>query len=73
MNTQTTGIHEKVFAAALKLSDTKLPAKLSEGDMFARDAKYHKICLTGLNNRVRAFDRKKARNKKVMMISFMEL
>ena len=64
VNTQTTGIHEKVFAAALKLSDTKLLAKLSEGDMFARDAKYHKICLTGLNNRVRAFDRKKAREQK---------
>lgn len=38
------------------MSDAKLLAKLSEGDLVAIEARYHKACLTSLGNRVRAFN-----------------
>ena len=38
---------------AVELSDTKLIAKLSEGDMIATEAKYHARCLAALYNRYR--------------------
>ena len=41
------------------MSDTKLIAKLSEGDMISRDAIYHKECLTGLHNRYQKFLKEK--------------
>ena len=43
----------RVRDAALLLSDEKLLAKLSEGDLVAIEAKYHKSCLASLYNRVR--------------------
>ena len=36
------------------LRDSKLLAKLSEGDMTATEAKYHRKCLTELYNRVKS-------------------
>ena len=36
---------------AKALSDSKVLAKLSAGDMVATESKYHKICLTGIFNR----------------------
>ena len=36
------------------LRDSKLLAKLSEGDMIATEAKYHQKCLTKLYNRVKS-------------------
>ena len=44
---------------ANEMSDTKLIAKLSEGDMISKDAIYHKECLTGLHNRYRTFLKEK--------------
>ena len=35
--------------------DTKILAKLSEGDMISRDACYHKRCLTEFSNKYRSF------------------
>ena len=35
------------------MKDTKLIAKLSEGVMFARDATYHKTCMTAFYNKSR--------------------
>ena len=35
------------------MKDTKLIAKLSEGEMFARDATYHKSCMTAFYNKSR--------------------
>ena len=50
---QTFALDRRVRDAALLLSDEKLLAKLSEGDLVAIEAKYHKSCLASLYNRVR--------------------
>ena len=44
---------------ATELKDTILLAKLSSGDMVAKDAVYHKHCLTGLFTRHRSSIRQK--------------
>ncbi|KAG7163186.1 hypothetical protein Hamer_G002264 [Homarus americanus] len=51
---QTLGVDKHVRQAAELLEDTALLAQLSEGDMVAKEAKYHKRCLTFLYNRARA-------------------
>ncbi|KAG7155158.1 hypothetical protein Hamer_G024623 [Homarus americanus] len=51
---QTLGVDKHVRQVAELLEDTALLAQLSEGDMVAREAKYHKRCLTFLYNRARA-------------------
>ncbi|KAG7177908.1 hypothetical protein Hamer_G032046, partial [Homarus americanus] len=51
---QTLGMDKHVRQAAELLEDTALLAQLSEGDMMAREAKYHKRCLTFLYNSARA-------------------
>ncbi|KAG7172779.1 hypothetical protein Hamer_G007018 [Homarus americanus] len=51
---QTLGVDKHVRQAAELLEDTALLAQLSEGDMVAREAKYHKRCLTFLYNRASA-------------------
>ncbi|KAG7162446.1 hypothetical protein Hamer_G007990 [Homarus americanus] len=51
---QTLGVDKHVRQAAELLEDTALLAQLSEGDMVAREAKYHKRCLTFLYNKARA-------------------
>ena len=50
----TLELDKHVRNAAEFLKDTTLLAQLSAGDMVAREAKYHKKCLTSLYNRVRA-------------------
>ena len=40
-----------VCSRATAMKDTKLIAKLSEGQMFARDATYHKRCTTDFYNK----------------------
>lgn len=47
-------ITNNVQSAAETLQDYKLLAKLAQGDMHARDAYYHKSCLTSLYNRQRS-------------------
>ena len=51
----TIALDKRIRNCANEMSDTKLIAKLSEGDMVSRDAIYHKECLTGLHNRYRKF------------------
>lgn len=52
---ETMTINTNVQSAARMLQDWKLMAKLADGDMHARDAFYHKACLTSLYNRQRRF------------------
>ncbi len=51
---RTLGLDKRIRDAAILLSDDKLLARLSEGDLVAIEARYHKNCLTSLGNRVRA-------------------
>ena len=53
---RTFTLDQRIRKAANLLSDAKLLAKLSEGDLVAIEARYHKACLTALGNRVRAFN-----------------
>ena len=46
-------VDNRVRIAATELRDSKLLAKLAEGDMRAIDAVYHKHCMTTLYNRYR--------------------
>ena len=39
----------------VEMGDTKLRAKLSEGDMISRDACYHHKCMTGFTNSYKSF------------------
>lgn len=50
---QTLELDRKVRDVANQLCDEVLLAKLSEGDMIAIEAVYHKTCLTALYNRLR--------------------
>ena len=50
----TLNLDTNVRKMATELKDTILLAKLSSGDMVARDAVYHKHCLTGLFTRYSA-------------------
>jgi hypothetical protein len=52
-NARTLGLDTRVRDAATRLSDEKLLAKLSEGDLVAIEARYHKSCLIALYNRLR--------------------
>ena len=54
-NAQTLGLDKNVRDAAKELFDEKLLAKLSEGDMVAVEARYHKQCLAALYNRLKSF------------------
>jgi hypothetical protein len=49
-------LDQRIRKAANPLSDAKLLAKFSEGDLAAIEARYHKACLTALGNCVRAFN-----------------
>ena len=55
----TIALDKRIRNCANEMSDTKLIAKLSEGDMISRYAIYHKECLTGLHNRYRKFLKEK--------------
>ncbi|KAL7381910.1 hypothetical protein ABVT39_020427 [Epinephelus coioides] len=50
----TMNVNERLNECARNLSDTKLLAKLSAGDVVAQELKYHPACLIGLYNRERA-------------------
>ena len=50
---QTLGLDRKVRDAATALTDQRLLAKLSEGDLVATEARYHLSCLAALYNRLR--------------------
>jgi len=50
----TMDIDTKVRSAAYELSKEKLIRKLTDGDMVARECKYHKTCLVKLYNEQRA-------------------
>ncbi|KAG1654981.1 Glycine receptor subunit alpha-3 [Nymphon striatum] len=54
MLTCTFGLNEKIRSAALHIGDTKLLAKLSEGDVIAIEMKYHLKCLVSLYNRAKS-------------------
>ena len=47
---RSTSLHEHVKIWATHLSNPRLLAKLSEGDMIATAAQYHKRCLTSIFN-----------------------
>ena len=47
--------------AATQIGDIKVLAKLSEGDMMAREACYHKSCLDSFANRHHSFVNKEAK------------
>ena len=60
--------HVKIFArhvnireAATQMSDIKVLAKLSEGDMMAREACYHKSCMDRFANQYQSFVDKEAK------------
>ncbi|KAG1654979.1 hypothetical protein GQR58_024753 [Nymphon striatum] len=53
-DTCTFGLNEKIRSAALHIGDTKLLAKLSEGDVIAIEMKYHLKCLVSLYNRAKS-------------------
>ncbi len=55
---QTLGLDQRVRNAAITLCDEALLARLSEGDMIAVEAVYHKRCLAGLYNRVRQLQKR---------------
>ena len=46
-------LNERINESARNLSDMKLLAKLSAGDVVAQEFKYHPACLVGLYNRER--------------------
>lgn len=48
-------LNDRVKECALTLSDGKLLAKLSGGDVVALELKYHSACLVALYNRKRAY------------------
>jgi len=50
---QTISTSQRVQKIAIELSNAKLIAKLSEGDMIATEAKYHHKCLVRLYNQYR--------------------
>ena len=47
------------------MNDTQLFAKLSEGDLIAREARYHKNCMNKFTNRYRAFKNINASSAKI--------
>ena len=61
---QTLKLDKRVRDVATKLLDEKLMAKLSEGDLVATEACYHKTCLASLYNRVRIFNDEKSSSEK---------
>ena len=53
---------DRVKAIATDLGGTQLLAKLSEGDMIATEAKYHRKCLIKLYHRHRNYNKAKSDN-----------
>ena len=63
--------------AAIALGDTKLLAKLPEGDLITREACYQKKCMTDFTNRYRSYtkliDKDKEMQVKVESLALAEL
>ena len=76
---QTKNVDARVRHCAYTLLDERLIAKLSAGDMMAREAKYHARCLAGLYNKMRDFESSdmcdpiSAHNARVHSIAFAQL
>ena len=51
---QTFQVHQKVLEIAHETADTKVLAKLSEGDMIAIEAKYHCKCLVAYYKNIKS-------------------
>ena len=60
---QTLCLDAFVRKIALEMQNSKLISKLSEGDMVATEAKYHRQCLLKLYNNYRNFNKDKYTNK----------
>ena len=58
----TLDVHHRVKRFAKNLGDTKLLAKISEGDMVAIETKYHLKCLVGFYNKHRAHTKRNPEN-----------
>ena len=59
---QIFSLGKRVSKMAQEIVDTKLLAKLSEGDLTATETKYHRNCLTRLFNAYRGHNTKKFRD-----------
>ena len=57
-------MNKHVWQWATELGESKIIAKLSEGDMVATETKYHKKCLTSLFNRFRKHQHQNQDGKK---------
>ena len=64
----TFGLNAKVRAAALCVGDTKLLAKLSEGDVIAIEMKYHLKCLVSLYNKAKAVEHQQPHEDQICVI-----
>lgn len=75
----TMQVNKRIHECAKTLSDRKLLAKLSVGDVIAQELKYHPACLVALYNRERAYlkvqEQAKAQEhwKEAYPIAFSEL
>ncbi|KAG0715668.1 hypothetical protein GWK47_011424 [Chionoecetes opilio] len=69
----TKELDKNVRRCATELGDTELLAKLSEGDMIAIEAKYHRNCLRALYNKIRPAALKDADADRLHGIAFAEL
>ena len=75
----TMQVNRRINECAKTLSDRKLLAKLSAGDVIAQEVKYHPGCLVALYNRERAYlkvqEQEKAQEhfKEAYPIAFSEL
>ena len=67
---RTLEIHKRVKKFATELCDSKLLAKLSEGDMVAIEAKYHRNCLIKFYNRHR--DQKRSSSNEAAEVELVE-
>ena len=60
----TKDLNKHVWQWTTELGESKVIAKLSEGDMVAIERKYHKKCLTSLYNRFRKHQQQSQGGKK---------
>ena len=65
---QTSRLSNKVKHIATEIGNTKLLAKLSEGDMVATEAKYHSKCLLELYNQYSDVNRVQSNNEETNLI-----
>ena len=73
-------LNKRLNAVAQNLNDGKLLARLTGGDVVAKELKYHSICLTALYNRERAHlaaitrrEKAQSREQEIYPLVFSEL